>query len=77
MTTKKRITCTIAIHHIQADIISALQSGKIILGKHSLREIATIIGMKSVSPQKIKHHLGSLVKLGVISIINAEYSFTK
>lgn len=74
---KKRVLCTISVHWVQADIISGLQSGKINLSKHTLRDIAEIIKVPDTSPQKIKHHLFQLVKLGVIQIINAEYSYVK
>lgn len=74
---KKRIAAIISIHYIQADIITALQVDRIDFKKHSLREIATIIKAKECSPQKIKHHLEQLVKLGAIQIINAEYFYDK
>lgn len=75
MIQKKRVTVEIALHPIQADIIIGLQEGKIDLSKYSLRDIGKVI--KVASPQKIKHHLEALVKLGVINIINSQYSFTK
>jgi hypothetical protein len=74
-TRKRVITCKISVHWIQADIVNKLQSGEIDLGRDSLRKIAEIIGAPDESPQKIKHHLGSLVKLGVISIIDGQYNY--
>lgn len=74
---KKRVTASIAIHHIQADIIIGLQSGAINLQKHSLRDIGEIIKIKGNTSQKVKHHLEQLVKLGVIEIKDAEYRFEK
>ncbi len=72
----KRVACTIAVHWIQAEIIHGLQSGHINLQRDSLRAIGEMIGLKN-EPQKIKHHLGSLVKLGVIDIVNNQYIYKK
>ncbi len=76
-TKKKKVHVWITLHHIQADIITALQAGKIDLNKDTLRHIASLTGEPKCSPNKIKHHLQQLVKLGVINIIDGQYSYTK
>lgn len=43
----KSIVCRVAIHHIQADIITGLQKGKISLQNDSLRVIAQKVGAKN------------------------------
>ena len=65
---KETITAKISVHYLQARIIWQLQSGGIDLAKDSLRDIGNKVGLKPNSAQKIKHHLGSLVKLGVLNI---------
>lgn len=77
MLIKKKVTATIAVHEVQADLITSLQKGKIDFSAHSLREIADIIGQPEAGPQKIKGHLQALVKLGVLSVVNGQYHFEK
>lgn len=52
------------MHPIQAKILKLLD--KKIISSLSLRDIARLIGLKDVSPQKIKHHLLQLEKKGFI-----------
>ena len=73
----ERITCSIAVHWIQARIIGGLKNETIDLETDSLRGIGTKIGLNPNSAQKIKHHLGMLVKLGVLNIIDGKYNFTR
>jgi len=75
MIIKKSVTVKISVHWIQADIIEGLKSGDINLSKHSLREIAEIIKEPTMAPQKIKHHLYQLVKLGILHIIDGQYKY--
>jgi len=73
----KTVVCKISVHWIQADIITALQEGRICLPNDSLRSIAKSIGGEDIPPQQIKHHLMQLVKLGAVSIIDGAYSYEK
>lgn len=72
---KELVTVTIAVHPIQAKIITALRDGKIDVGEDSLRDIAEKIGEPSNSPQNIKHHLEQLLNLGVIQKIYGSYAY--
>lgn len=74
---RETITTKISVHYVQARIVQGLEKGEIDLSKDSLREIAEKIGKKGDSPQKIKHHLEQLVKLGVIQKMYGEYVFLK
>ncbi len=71
----KRVTASIVIHRIQADIILGMQNGTIDPSKDSLREIGKKIKDPKCSPQQIKHHLDQLVKLGVLAIEDTKYKF--
>ena len=73
---KEEVSCTIYLHWIAARIIKGMQKKEIDLSKDSLRVIAAKVsydGLKTDSPQMIKHHLESLVRLGALHIINATY----
>lgn len=74
---KEIITTTIAIHPTQAKIARGLQNKKINLQQDSLRKIAEKIGLPKESPQKVKHHLEQLLKLGVIQKIYGEYVYKR
>ena len=74
---KVKIKCTVAVHQTQANIIKGLDAGTIDLENDTLRDIGLKIGIKNPSPQQVKHHLGSLVKLGVLDWINGYYKFNK
>ena len=52
------------MHELQHKLMRLSQEKN--LGKHSLREIAALVGEQS--PQKIKHHLGQLEKRGLIRV---------
>ncbi len=54
------------MHNIQERILALSQEKN--LGQLSLREIADLIGEPSRSPQKIKHHLNQLEKMGLIRV---------
>jgi hypothetical protein len=71
------IETSIALHPYQVALIKGLQSGNIDFNKDSLREIARKCGDKKESPQQIKHHIGYLVRLGVIQIIRGQYVYYK
>lgn len=43
----------------------------------SLREIAKVIGYANASPQKIKHHLQTMVTMGSVDYIGGQYVFPK
>ena len=70
---KTKVTMPVCIHKIQADIYLSIIDGKIKNGM-SLREIGSILGVKY--PQKVKHHLEQLRKLGTIDWRNGDYDFT-
>ena len=61
----------IAAHPIQQKIL------EIVAGKGiddlSLREIGTLVGVKDSTPQKVKHHLGQMVKYGFLDIVGGQY----
>lgn len=71
---KVTVTVKIAVHPIQAAIITGLQTGKIDLEKDSLRNIADKTKLTK-SPQQIEHHLQALLKLGVIQRIYDQYVY--
>lgn len=73
---KVTVTAKIAVHPIQAAIITGLQKGKIDLEKDSLRDIADKTKLTK-SPQQIEHHLTALLKLGVIQRIYDQYVYLK
>jgi hypothetical protein len=60
----------IAAHPIQRALLEQV-AGKGI-DDLSLRDIAKRIGADA-SPQKIKHHLGQMVKYGLLDIIDGKY----
>lgn len=71
---KETIKMPVSVHTIQADIWRAIELGYIT--EHmSLREIGKIID--ETSPQKIKHHLEQLRKLGTIDFKDGQYLFIK
>ncbi len=70
---KERITTTIWVHPIQAQLMRMIESGDLNPADYTLREIAKVIGTDE-SPQKIKHHLEQLVKLGALQKIHGQYA---
>lgn len=73
---KVTVIAKIAVHPIQASIITGLQKGKISLENDSLREIADKTGLTK-SPQQIQHHLNALLKLGFIQRIYDQFVYLK
>ncbi len=71
---KEFVIARISVHYIQARILDGLKCGKIHFGKDSLRGIASKVGIEA-SPQKVKHHLEQLLKLGAIDKVGGEYRF--
>lgn len=67
--TKTRMV--IAAHPIQQRIMDLVQDKS--LDELSLRAIASAIGDAKMAPQKVKHHLGQLVKYGFLDIIGGKY----
>lgn len=66
----------IAAHPIQQAILE-IADGKDIAGL-SLREIAKRAGLgPQTSPQKIKHHLGQMVRYGFLDIIDGKYQVSR
>ena len=63
----------IAAHPIQQAIMALVQDRDADLNHASLRQIAAKIGHKGASPQKIKHHIGQMVKYGFLDIIGGQY----
>ena len=69
---KVSIIMRVAVHPLQA----ALWRNRTRIKEHSsLREIGLLIGEDS--PQKVKHHLDQMVKLGSIDYIKGQYVFPK
>jgi predicted transcriptional regulator len=64
----------IAAHPIQRALLSEV-AGKGV-DDLSLREMAKRIG-SDASPQKIKHHLGQMVKYGFLDIIGGRYRVSR
>lgn len=62
----------VAVHPLKAKIYQLGTSGQI-ESDHSLRDIGKMVGEKS--PQKIKHHLEVMVKMGAIDCIGGKYVF--
>jgi len=54
------------MHKIQEELLKLSQEKN--LGQLTLREIASLIGKSTSSPQKIKHHLNQLEKKGLIRV---------
>jgi len=54
------------MHKIQEELLKLSQEKN--LGQLTLREIASLIGESTSSPQKIKHHLNQLEKKGLIRV---------
>lgn len=73
---KVTVTAKIAVHPIQAAIITGLQNGKINLERDSLRDIADKTKLTK-SPQQVRHHLESLLKLGVVQRIYDQFVYLK
>lgn len=71
--TKPRMV--IAAHPIQQAILDEV-NGKGIDGV-SLRGIAARIGRPDDAPQKIKHHLGQMVKYGFLDVVGGRYRVGK
>lgn len=63
----------IAAHPIQQAIMDLVQDREADLSATTLRGIAKQIGHEGASPQKIKHHLGQMVKYGFLDIIGGRY----
>lgn len=68
------IEMRVAVHPIKA---AMWQHRAQIKPGMSLREIAKVIGYASASPQKIKHHLQTMVTMGAVDYIGGEYVFPK
>ena len=69
---KVTITMRVAIHPIKAEIWKNRHK---INSNTSLREIGKLIGVES--PQKIKHHLEQMVKMGSVDYVKGQYLFPK
>ena len=76
---KTSITLDIILHPIQIQIITAMREG-MELETETLRSVAEWIQRQNLndsnrkySPQKIKHHIEQLVKLGVVNIVGGKY----
>lgn len=61
----------IAAHPIQQRIMDLVQGKG--MDDLSLRAIAAAIGDPKMAPQKIKHHIGQLVKYGFLDIVGGKY----
>jgi len=72
MTEKTIVTMRMAVHPIQAELWNQGTLGKI-TSDMSLRQIGELIEIKE--PQKIKHHLQSLVSMGAIDYVCGRYIF--
>lgn len=76
MTNEKKavIEMRVAVHPIKA----AMWRHRAQIGPGmSLREIAKVIGYANASPQKIKHHLQTMVTMGSVDYIGGRYVFPK
>lgn len=69
---KVTIEMRVAVHPIKADLWRQRASIK---PDMSLREIGKLIGVKE--PQKVKHHLEAMVKMGTIDYVSGQYVFPK
>lgn len=65
------VNADILVHTIAKRIIELSKTE--LIQDLSLRDIAEKIGIKGESPQKIKHHLGQLVKMGVFDFVGGNY----
>ncbi len=68
---KAKHTYVIAAHPIQQAILE-VAAGKT-LDTLSLREVAKAAGCPRASPQKIKHHIGQMIKYGFLDIVGGKY----
>lgn len=71
---KVTIYMRVAVHPIKAKLWQARDR---ITPDMSLRQIANVIGIPAASPQKIKHHLQTMVTMGAIDFIGGQYRFPK
>ncbi len=69
---KEYVYIKIALHPIQVRLIEAFKKKSIDIGYDTLRGICKKIGIES-SPQKVKHHLQQLVKLGILDVVGGLY----
>jgi len=67
------ITIRIPVHRIQAKLVKEIKKNNSFLIENTLRDIAVLLKEKDSSPQKIKHHILQLVKLGQIDLIGGQY----
>jgi DNA-binding IclR family transcriptional regulator len=76
----KPIEVRIAAHPIQVKLAQLVAGHGIDndgIDGMTLREMAKRIGMPNESPQKIRHHLGQLVKYGFMDIVGGKYRLGK
>lgn len=71
------ITIKIPVHRIQAKLVKEIQKNNSFLAENTLRDVAVLLKEKDCSPQKIKHHISQLVKLGQIDLIGGQYVINK
>ncbi len=64
-------TIHIATHPIQQAIVNLAASGQ--MDGLSLRDIAAAIGLKTASPQQVKHHLQQMLKHGYLDLVGGKY----
>lgn len=70
---KELITCTVAVHYIQARVYRLFKEGKVDMLQETLRSLGKRIkieGEREIAAQEISHALTSLVKLGALQMIN-------
>lgn len=72
---KKSIYMKVSVHWIKAAIIEGLKDKSIDLNKDSLRLISDKLKLGKQSPQKVKHHIETLVNMGAIQKIDGQYVF--
>lgn len=72
MPRKEIVLMRIAVHPVKAKLWRLGTSGQIETS-HTLRKIGSMIGEEH--PQKIKHHLDEMVKMGAINYVDGGYQF--
>lgn len=75
MKQKVKITIPIYVHRIQAALYTAIVNNSIDPEMDSLRKMAELIDEKKIQPEKIKHHLEQLVKMGALNKRHGGYCF--
>ncbi len=64
----------VSVHPIKAKLWNARAQ---ITPGMSLRQMAALIGLPKSSPQLIKHHLDTMVRMGTIDYVGGEYLWPK